>query len=123
MSQQIVPAGAGGALAVQKGGRALAETESHDYVSIVIAGQLFGIRQNLKRAKCAARRSIDDRGSFAVPASTVQARAQSFVCRIPRTPEPVNNHLPYAVFDLAESVLHSGYAFRSVQERDRCLVA
>jgi purine-binding chemotaxis protein CheW len=44
MSQQIVPAGAGGgALAVQKGGRAVAGTESQDYVSIVIAGQLFGI--------------------------------------------------------------------------------
>jgi purine-binding chemotaxis protein CheW len=44
MSQQIVPAGqSGGALAVQKGGRAVAETESHDYVSIIIASQLFGI--------------------------------------------------------------------------------
>jgi len=44
MSQQIVPAGGnGGALAVQKGGRAPAGTESNDYVSIVIAGQLFGI--------------------------------------------------------------------------------
>jgi purine-binding chemotaxis protein CheW len=44
MSQQIVPAGAGGALAVQKGGRSLvAEAQAHDYVSIIIAGQTFGI--------------------------------------------------------------------------------
>jgi purine-binding chemotaxis protein CheW len=44
MSQQIVPAGAGGgALEVQKGARAPAAAQSHDYVSIIIAGQLFGI--------------------------------------------------------------------------------
>ena len=41
---QLVPAGhSGGPLAVQKGGRAVAETESRDYVSIIINGQLFGI--------------------------------------------------------------------------------
>jgi purine-binding chemotaxis protein CheW len=49
MSQQIVPVGANGALpgtqlpATQKGGRALAPLQSFDYVSIFIAGQMFGI--------------------------------------------------------------------------------
>ncbi|MGB8839612.1 MAG: chemotaxis protein CheW [Aliidongia sp.] len=43
MSQEIVPAGAGGAVAVSKPLRAGADTQSHDYVSIIIAGQLFGI--------------------------------------------------------------------------------
>jgi purine-binding chemotaxis protein CheW len=44
MSQQIVPAGAhGGALAVQAGGKAVASVEAHEYVSIIIAGQQFGI--------------------------------------------------------------------------------
>jgi purine-binding chemotaxis protein CheW len=43
MSQEIVPAGAGGALAVSKPLSVGAEVQSHDYVSIIIAGQLFGI--------------------------------------------------------------------------------
>ncbi len=49
MSQQIVPAGssgpaaAGGSLVPQRGGRSVIEAESHEYVSIVIAGQMFGI--------------------------------------------------------------------------------
>jgi purine-binding chemotaxis protein CheW len=43
MSQQIVPAGKG-ALAVPAGAKGLAASvETHEYVSIVIGGQLFGI--------------------------------------------------------------------------------
>jgi purine-binding chemotaxis protein CheW len=44
MSQQIVAAGGpGGALVAAAGGKAAASIETHEYVSIIIAGQLFGI--------------------------------------------------------------------------------
>ncbi|HVJ51982.1 MAG TPA: chemotaxis protein CheW [Aliidongia sp.] len=43
MSQQIVPAGANGAVVAHAGGKPLTSTEAHDYVSIIIANQLFGI--------------------------------------------------------------------------------
>jgi len=43
MSQQIVPAGASGALVAQQGGKAQASSVAHEYVSIIVAGQMFGI--------------------------------------------------------------------------------
>jgi|HubBroStandDraft_1064217.scaffolds.fasta_scaffold00449_7 purine-binding chemotaxis protein CheW len=43
MSRQIVPAAAGTALGVRKGGRAAVQPQSLDYVSILVADQLFGI--------------------------------------------------------------------------------
>ena len=65
----------------------------------------------------------DDGGALVIPAPSVEARTHSIFCRISPAREPVNDHSQDAVFDAAKRVLDLGYTVRTVQQRDRGLIA
>src|ERR1017187_2579708 len=88
----------------------------------IVGAQLVGIREHLESTKCPARRCVDNRRSFVIPAAALKACTQSVVGWVPGAPEPIDDHLPDAVFNPAERVLHPGQTFRGVQKRYGCLI-
>lgn len=89
----------------------------------VVVGQFVDIGKHLERAQRAAFSAVDNRRSFVIPAATIKARAHAVVCRIPAAANSVDDHLPDAVLDTAESLLDALYSFWTAKERYRCLIA
>jgi hypothetical protein len=89
----------------------------------IVTTQLVGVPENFQGAKRSARTSIDDRGSLVIPSASVNACTEAVVHRISAASEPVNNHLPDAVFNAPKSISDLRCTVGTVQERKGRLIA